>query len=96
MTTAPAATPTTPTTNELIDRARTALQRCGVDPRTLTADAESITASSPLTGEALLDVPASRPADVEAAIQAAHTAYTRTPQFRAAGTLIQHLHHQSV
>jgi aldehyde dehydrogenase (NAD+) len=75
MTTAPAATPTTPTTNELIDRARTALQRCGVDPRTLTADAESITASSPLTGEALFDVPASRPADVEAAIQAAHTAY---------------------
>ena len=46
-----------------------------MDPHTLKADAESITASSPLTGEALFDVPASRPADVEAAIQAAHTAY---------------------
>ena len=67
--------PSTPTTEELVDRARAALQRCGVDPHTLKADAESITASSPLTGEALFDVPASRPADVEAAIQAAHTAY---------------------
>ena len=75
MTTAQAGIPTTPTTEELVDRARAALQRCGVDPHTLKADAESITASSPLTGEALFDVPASRPADVEAAIQAAHTAY---------------------
>ena len=75
MTTAQAGIPTTPTTEELVDRARAALQRCGVDPHTLKADAESITASSPLTGEALFDVPASRAADVEAAIQAAHTAY---------------------
>ena len=75
MTTAHAGIPTTPTTEELVDRARAALQRCGVDPHTLTADAESITASSPLTGEALFDVPASRPADVEAAIQAAHAAH---------------------
>ena len=59
MTTAQAGIPTTPTTEELVDRARAALQRCGVDPHTLTADAESITASSPLTGEALFDVPAS-------------------------------------
>ena len=35
----------------------------------MTADAESITASSPLTGEALFDVPASRPADVVSARQ---------------------------
>jgi aldehyde dehydrogenase (NAD+) len=71
MTTAQAGIPTTPTTEELVDRARAALQRCGVDPHTLKADAESITASSPLTGEALFDVPASRPADVEAAARAA-------------------------
>jgi aldehyde dehydrogenase (NAD+) len=75
MTTAQAGIPATPTTEELVDRARAALQRCGADPHTLRADAESITASSPLTGEALFDVPVSRAADVEAVIQAAHTAY---------------------
>ena len=32
MTTAQAGIPTTPTTEELVDRARAALQRCGVDP----------------------------------------------------------------
>ena len=39
MTTAQAGIPTTPTTEELVDRARAALQRCGVDPHTLKADA---------------------------------------------------------
>jgi aldehyde dehydrogenase (NAD+) len=34
MTTAQAGIPTTPTTEELVDRARAALQRCGVDPHT--------------------------------------------------------------
>ncbi len=69
MTTAHAGIPTTPTTEELVYRARAAVQRCGVNPHNLTADAESITASSPLTGEALFDVPASRSADVVSARQ---------------------------
>ena len=64
MTTAQAGIPTIPTTEEHIERARAALQRCGVDPQTLTASAESITAGSPVTGETLFDVPASGPADV--------------------------------
>ena len=75
MTTVQATIPTIPTTGELVDLARGALHRCGVQPHALTAGPTRITASSPLTGEALFDVPASTSTDVEAAIQAAHTAY---------------------
>lgn len=64
-----------PTSEELVDRAWAALKRCGVDPHTLAATTETITASSPLTGEALFDVPASGPAEVDAAIEAAHAAH---------------------
>ena len=46
MTTAHAGIPTTPSTEELVYRARAALQRCGVNPHNLTADAESITAGT--------------------------------------------------
>ena len=75
MTTTQASIPTIPTTLELVELARRALQRCGVDPHALTAGPDCITASSPLTGETLFDVPASTAGDVEAAIRAAHTAY---------------------
>jgi aldehyde dehydrogenase (NAD+) len=75
MTTAPAGIPTIPTTQDLVELARAALQRCGVDPHVLAAGPDRISSRSPLTGEALFDVPASTPGDVEAAIQAAHTAY---------------------
>ena len=61
MTTAQASIPTIPTTLELVELARRALQRCGVDPHALTAGPDCITASSPLTGETLFDVPASTP-----------------------------------
>ena len=69
MTTISAGAPV-PTTGELAGLARTALRRCGADPGDLPGT-DRITASSPLTGEALFDVPAGTPAEVEAAIQAA-------------------------
>jgi aldehyde dehydrogenase (NAD+) len=74
MTTVSAGTPTVPTTEELVERARTALRRCGADLGALTGT-DRMPARSPVTGEALFDVRANTPAEVEAAIQAAHTAF---------------------
>jgi aldehyde dehydrogenase (NAD+) len=73
MTTISAGAPV-PSTGELAGLARTALRRCGADPGDLPGT-DRITASSPLTGEALFDVPAGTLAEVEAAIQAAHAAF---------------------
>ena len=64
----------TVTTDELARLARSALQRCGADLSRLPGAAR-ITARTPVTGEALFDVPASTPTEVSAAIEAAHTAF---------------------
>jgi aldehyde dehydrogenase (NAD+) len=74
MTTVSASATAVPATGELAGLARTALRQCGADPGDLPGT-DRITACSPLTGEALFDVPASTPAEVEAAIQAAHAAF---------------------
>src|SRR5919206_3018930 len=92
MTSVAASTPTVPTTEELVELARTVLRRCGA-----ALDAwpgtDRMTASSPLTGEALFDLPAAAPAEVEAAIQAAHTAFLtwRTVPAPVRGGLVKRL-----
>ena len=54
-------------TDELRSRAREALENCGVDLSS-PGTGPSLSARSPITGEALFDVPAASQADVEAAI----------------------------
>jgi aldehyde dehydrogenase (NAD+) len=75
MTTAQTGVPTIPTTAELVDLARAALQRCGVDLDSLSGGTATITTRTPLTGEDLFDVPAVTATGVETAIQSAHAAF---------------------
>jgi aldehyde dehydrogenase (NAD+) len=61
-------------TDQLRSRAQRALENCGVDVSGSGAD-PSVSASSPITGEDLFDVPAASRADVEEAIAAAKGAF---------------------
>jgi aldehyde dehydrogenase (NAD+) len=61
-------------TEELRERARRSLDRCGVAPSPGTG--ARITARSPITGEDLFEVPAADAAAVHAAITAANSAFT--------------------
>ena len=61
-------------TDELRSRARGALENCGVDLSSLGTGL-SMSARSPITGEALFDVPAAGKAEVEAAISKAEDAF---------------------
>jgi aldehyde dehydrogenase (NAD+) len=61
-------------TEELRERARRSLDRCGVAPA--PASGPRGTARSPITGEALFDVPAADAAAVHAAVAAARSAFT--------------------
>ena len=60
-------------TDELRERARLSLERCGLSISPPTGP--SIMARSPITGEALFEVPAAGVADIEAAIAAAKSAF---------------------
>ena len=79
-------------TNELRALARQSLENCGVDIAAPAAGA-SVTARSPITGEALFDVPAAGPEDVEAAIAAAKAAFIqwRTTPAPVRGALVKRL-----
>ena len=61
-------------TDELRSRAREALENCGVDLSS-PGTGPSLSTRSPITGEALFDVPAASQADVEAAIAEAKDAF---------------------
>ncbi|MEN0137346.1 MAG: aldehyde dehydrogenase family protein [Rhodococcus sp. (in: high G+C Gram-positive bacteria)] len=95
MSTAVADTVALPTTDELRTLARTSLQRCGVDPAVLdtTGVTNTVTARTPVTGEALFDYPGADAADVDAAIDAAHDAFLqwRTVPGPVRGFLIKRL-----
>jgi aldehyde dehydrogenase (NAD+) len=76
-------------TDELRDRARTALRRCGV---TLpVSPAPAVQARTPITGESLFAVPAAGRAEVEAAVDAARTAFAawRTTPAPVRGRLVK-------
>jgi aldehyde dehydrogenase (NAD+) len=76
MTTAIADTAALPTTDELRHLAKESLRKCGVDvDALLSADASSITARTPVTGEDLFTVRAADSTDVGRAIDAAHEAF---------------------
>jgi aldehyde dehydrogenase (NAD+) len=60
--------------DELRSRARQSLENCGVDFSALGTGA-TVIARSPITGEALFDVPAAGQAEVEAAIAGAQAAF---------------------
>jgi aldehyde dehydrogenase (NAD+) len=62
------------TTDELRSRARDALESCGVDLSS-PGTGSSVSARSPITGEALFDVPAAGQAEVEEAIAATGRAF---------------------
>jgi aldehyde dehydrogenase (NAD+) len=67
---------TLPSIEALRDLAQTSLQRCGVDLDAVRASAAvTITARTPITGDALFDYTAASAADVEAAIDEAHQAF---------------------
>jgi aldehyde dehydrogenase (NAD+) len=76
-------------TEELRDRARRSLERCGVPPSNGTGP--RISARSPITGEDLFEVPAADAAAVHAAIVAARSAFTtwRTVPAPVRGALIK-------
>src|ERR671936_2974521 len=61
-------------TDELRSRARRALENCGADLSSL-GSGPLVSACSPITGEALFDVPAAGQAEVEAAIAATKRAF---------------------
>src|ERR1700759_3807413 len=61
-------------TDDLRSRARRSLENCGVELST-DGTGPSISARSPITGEALFDVPAAGRAEVEEAIAAAKAAF---------------------
>jgi aldehyde dehydrogenase (NAD+) len=73
-TTQPAQELSVSSTDELRSRARAALESCGIDLSSLGAG-PSVSARSPITGEALFDVPAATKDDVEAAIAATKEAF---------------------
>src|SRR5688572_19480074 len=88
--TAMAATLAVTSTDELRDRARAALRRCGV---TLpAAPAPAVTARTPITGEPLFAVPAAGRAEVDAAVATAKAAYAlwRTTPAPVRGRLVKH------
>ena len=73
--TEPAPAPAPPLTTEALrERALAALARCGADPAALPG-AGRLSARSAVTGEDLFAVPMAGPADVEAAVDAAHAAF---------------------
>jgi aldehyde dehydrogenase (NAD+) len=61
-------------TDELRSRARQSLENCGVEWSSL-GTGPTVRARSPITGEELFEVPAGGPAEVDAAIAAAKTAF---------------------
>jgi hypothetical protein len=73
-------------------RARQSLERCGVELLPST-DGPRVSARSPITGEALLDVPAAGRAEVDTAIAAARAAFTswRTVPAPVRGALVKRL-----
>jgi aldehyde dehydrogenase (NAD+) len=76
-------------TEELRERARRSLDRCGVSLSLGTGP--RITARSPITGEDLFEVPAADPAAVQAAIAAAKSAFAtwRTVPAPVRGALVK-------
>ena len=79
-------------TDELRSLARQSLENCGVELTTPTSG-PSVSARSPITGEALFDVPAAGRAEVEAAIAAARAAFLewRTTPAPVRGALVKRL-----
>jgi aldehyde dehydrogenase (NAD+) len=79
-------------TDKLRSRARRSLQNCGVDSSAHGVGA-SVSARSPITGEALFDVPAAGRADVEEAIAAAKAAFAewRVTPAPARGAVVKRL-----
>jgi aldehyde dehydrogenase (NAD+) len=79
-------------TDELRSLARQSLENCGVELTTPTTG-PSVSARSPITGEALFDVPAAGRAEVEAAIAAARAAFLewRTTPAPVRGALVKRL-----
>jgi aldehyde dehydrogenase (NAD+) len=79
-------------TDELRSLARRSLQNCGVEVSAL-GSGPSVRARSPITGEALFDVPAAGRADVEAAIATAKAAFLqwRTTPAPVRGALVKRL-----
>src|ERR1039458_471938 len=73
-------------------RARQSLERCGVELLPST-DGPRVSARSPITGEALLAVPAAGRAEVDTAIAAARAAFTswRTVPAPVRGALVKRL-----
>jgi acyl-CoA reductase-like NAD-dependent aldehyde dehydrogenase len=65
---------TVSSTDDLRSRARAALESCGVDLSSPGAG-PSVSARSPITGEALFDVPAASEAEVKAAIAETNAAF---------------------
>jgi aldehyde dehydrogenase (NAD+) len=78
-------------TDELRARARRSLERCGVSLSRSLKSGPRTTARSPITGEALFEVPAADAARVHAAIGAAKTAFTswRTVPAPVRGALVK-------
>jgi aldehyde dehydrogenase (NAD+) len=79
-------------TDELRSRAQRSLENCGVDVSSL-GTGPSVSARSPITGEALFGVPAAGRAEVEAAIAAAKAAFSewRTTPAPVRGALVKRL-----
>jgi aldehyde dehydrogenase (NAD+) len=77
------------TTEQLRARARHSLERCGVEVGARTGP--TVTARTPITGEALFDVPGAGPAEIVAAIAAAKDAFAtwRAVPAPARGALIK-------
>jgi aldehyde dehydrogenase (NAD+) len=64
-----------PSTADLRERSLAAMQRIGVT----LPEGSGITARSPITGEALFDLAATTPAEVELAVTEAEEAFRTTP-----------------
>jgi aldehyde dehydrogenase (NAD+) len=81
------------TTTSLAEDARRALAACGVDLTGLDAAGGHLAARSPLTGETLLDVPATDAAGVARAVAQADAAYQdwRLVPAPARGAVVRHL-----
>ena len=82
----------TSSTEQLKQRAAAALASCGADPERLPGRAR-LTVRSPITGEAVAEVPMADQADVEQAIVDAHAAFTtwRTVPAPVRGSLVKRL-----
>jgi len=80
------------TTDELRDRAQSALAACGATLPS-SPSGPTVAARSPITGEDLFDVPAAGRAEVEAAVAAAKQAFTewRTVPAPVRGALVKRL-----